>query len=118
MIAKLKEYMSTIVAGAAVLGIVLGGVNYFAKASELESVRLELAQTQQRLEGKIVSDQLFDTQKRMWTIEERNKDYGFDCRQWPDARDREEYRLLGAQMEELKAQKAKQMKEPQNLKVR
>lgn len=118
MMGVLKEYLGFIIAAAAVAGIVSGGLAYFAKASELADVRVELAQTQQRLDQKIVSDQLFDTQKRMWSIEERNREHGADCRQWPDARDREEYRLLGVQLDELKAQKAKHMKEPQNVKVK
>jgi hypothetical protein len=90
---KLKEYLGLIVALAAVIGIVSGGLAYFAKAADLELVQL-------RLDQKIVADQMYDTQKQVWALEDRNRAYA-DCRQWPDERDREQYRVLKMRLDEL-----------------
>ena len=67
---KLREYCTTIVAVVAVLGLIGGGLAYFAKASELEELRGEVVLTQVRLDQKIVSDQAYETQKQIWAIEE------------------------------------------------
>lgn len=95
---KLKDYFGLIIAFAATIGIVLGAVNYFAKASDVELVQL-------RLEQKIVADQAYDAQKQIWALEERNKDFGSDCSRWPDARDREQYRKLKNDLTDLQKQK-------------
>jgi membrane peptidoglycan carboxypeptidase len=99
---KLKEYFGTIIAFAMVIGIVAGGLAYFAKAADLELVQL-------RLDQKIVSDQMYDTDKQIWILEERNRAYA-DCRQWPDERDREQYRKLKAQQEELQKKQDRLLK--------
>lgn len=91
---RLKEYLGIIIALGAVSGIVAGGLAYFAKASDLELVQM-------RLDQKIVADQTYDTQRAIWAIEERNVKHTSDCSQWPDARDREQYKKLKAQLEEL-----------------
>jgi hypothetical protein len=92
MIAKLKEYLGLIVTLAMVTGIVAAGLAYFAKAADLELVQL-------RLDQKIVADQAFDLQRQIWALEDRNKSYA-DCRQWPDERDRDQYRRLKVQLDE------------------
>lgn len=91
---KLRDYLGVIIALAAVIGIVMGGLNYFATAKDLELVQL-------RLDQKIVNDQLFDAQRQVWVLEERNAAYGSDCSRWPDKRDREQYRQLKVRLDEL-----------------
>ena len=91
---KLKEYLGVIVALLAISAAASGGVAYFAKAADLEL-------TQLRLDQKIVGDQLLETQKAIWALEERNVNHSSDCSRWPDARDREQYKKLKAQQEEL-----------------
>jgi len=91
---KLKDYFGLIIAFAATIGIVLGAVNYFAKASDVELVQL-------RLEQKIVSDQQFSVQQQIWNLEDRNRQYGTDCSKWPDERDRRQYKELKAQYDQL-----------------
>jgi len=107
---KLKDYLGLIIAFVAVIGAISGGLAYFAKASELKEVRVELAQTNVRLDQKIVSDQAYDTQKQMWALEEKNTKFGADCTAWPDERDRKQYKELKAQHQELVDQKKAMMK--------
>ena len=95
MFAKLKEYAQTIVIVVAAISLVAGGLSYFAKAEDLKMV-------QYRLDQKIASDQYYDTQKRIWALEDRNKDHGSECVKWPDERDRMEYRELQVRLETLK----------------
>jgi|OpeIllAssembly_1097287.scaffolds.fasta_scaffold1185872_1 uncharacterized protein YlxW (UPF0749 family) len=106
---KLKDYCGVLISLAAVIGLVLGAMNYFAKASDVAVGQANLQQrvdlVELRLEQKIVNDQAYDTQKQVWTLEERNKDYGSDCSKWPDARDREQYRRLKNDLDELQKQK-------------
>lgn len=111
MITKLREYFGFIIAAAAVVGIVSGGMAYFAKASELEELRVEVRLTQVRLEQKVVSDQIYDLQKRVHMIEDRNRAFGADCRSWPDQRERDEYRVLQMQLDELKGKQNQMIKE-------
>jgi hypothetical protein len=101
--AKIKEYLGLIITIAAVIGVVAGGLAYFAKAEDLQLV-------QQRLDQKIVADQAYDTQKRVWALEERNREFGTDCSRWPDARDREQYRELKVKLEELDKQQYKMIR--------
>lgn len=91
---NLKDHLQTIIALAAVVGIVLGALAYFATAEDLRMVEL-------RLDQKIVTDQMIDAKRQMWQLEDRNKDKGRDCLQWPD-RDRDEYRKLQEQVEQLR----------------
>jgi hypothetical protein len=95
IIAKAKDYLGLIVAGVAVASIIIGGLQYFAKASDLKMVQL-------RLDQKIVFDQVMDVQKRIWTLEDRNREYGENCLSWPDDRDRVEYRELIDRLERLR----------------
>lgn len=103
IITKAKDYLGLIVAGVAVASIVIGGLQYFAKASDLKMVQL-------RLDQKIVSDKMFDLKKRTWALEDRNSQYGSDCSRWPDERDRKDYRELKDQLEMLKLKEEKLMK--------
>jgi len=96
----IKDYLSTIIAFAAVVGLTLGAISYFATAADLQLVQL-------RLDQKIVNDQLFDVQRQVWVLEERNIAHGPDCALWPDARDREQYRRLKVNLEDLRMKQDK-----------
>ena len=98
---RLKEYLSLIIAGAAVLGVVSGGLAYFAKASELKLVEL-------RLDQKIVADQLKQVQSRTWTLEDRNQ--GKPCSDWKNEDEKTEYRTLKNELEQLKDRQKELMK--------
>lgn len=100
---KLKEYLGTIITFAAVVGLVLGALSYFATAEELQLVQL-------RLEQKIVADQQFTVQQQIWNLEERNAKSGSDCTRWPDERDRRQYKELKAQVEMLNEKQKAMMK--------
>lgn len=110
MLAKIKEYLSTIVILASAVAVAMGGLAYFAKASELQDLRDEVVLTQVRLDQKIVSDQAYETQKQIWALEEKNTQYGSDCTRWPDERDRKQYKELKVQHGELVEQKKAMIK--------
>jgi len=99
----IEKHFSTIITFAAVVGIVFGAINYFATAADLQLVQL-------RLDQKIVSDQLFDVQRQVWALEERNIPHGSDCTSWPDPRDREQYKKLKVNLEELQTKQDRLMK--------
>jgi len=103
LLAKLKEYSTVIIALVAAGSIVMGGLSYFAKAEDLRLVQL-------RLDQKIVSDQLHDVRKQMWTLEDRHREDGRDCLDWHDERDRQQYRELEVQFEGLKLRQDELMK--------
>lgn len=83
----------------AILSIIFGTMNYFAKAEDLKLVEL-------RLEQKIISDQLYQTQQRVWQLEDRNQ--GIDCSRWRQS-EKEEYRILKEQIELLKLKQQKEL---------
>lgn len=99
----MKDILQAIIAFGVVCGMVLGALSYFATAHDLEMVQL-------RVDQKIVGDQLFDTQKQLWAVEERNRAHGSDCSRWPDDRDREQYRVLKMQLDELRKQQDRLIK--------
>jgi len=90
---NLKDHLQTIIAGAAVIGIVAGGITYFAKASDLELVEL-------RLEQKIASDAILQINQQIWQLEDRHG--GKPCAEWESQRDRDQYRMLKLKLETLK----------------
>jgi predicted nucleic acid-binding Zn-ribbon protein len=98
---KFKDYLSVIIAFAAVVGLVLGAINYFAKAEDLQLVEL-------RLDQKIMSDQVMQIQQRIWQLEDRYK--GRPCSEWSDQADRDEYRKLQMRVDELKKRQDKMMR--------
>lgn len=65
MIKRAKENLSTIVTVIVIVGGVVGAMNYFASAADLHA-------TKQRLEYKIVGDQILDIEKRIFIIETRH----------------------------------------------
>jgi hypothetical protein len=76
------------------VALVVGALSYFATASDVHLLQI-------RLDQKIISDQLFDTQRQIWMIEDRNRDHGIDPSQWPDNRDIERHRELKLQLYDL-----------------
>lgn len=100
---KFKDYLGVIIALAAVVGTVSGGLSYFARASDLQLVQL-------RLDQKIVADQLWTVQQQIWAIEDRNRQHGADCNRWPDERDIRQYRELKIQMDQLQQKQRTLMK--------
>lgn len=87
-----KDIIQLAIGIVAILSILLGAMNYFAKADDLKLVEL-------RLDQKIVSDQIQQTQQRMWMLEDRNQ--GKACATWPE-RDKAEYRDLQLRVDDLK----------------
>lgn len=101
MYSKLKDCLGIIIAGAAVVGLVSGGLSYFAKADDLRMVEL-------RLDQKIVSDQVSQIQVRIWQLEDRNQ--GRPCTEWKSPDEKQEYRALQIKLEELKKQQDRLIK--------
>ena len=75
-----------------VITATFGAVNYFATASEVQMVAT-------RLDQKIMSDRINQIRQMMWMLEDRNG--GSDCSQWINQNDRNQYRSLQMQLEEL-----------------
>lgn len=104
---SLKEWVGTAVGLTVLVGTAWAVIHFFATMDYVKAedkkleARIELAEMRQ--EQKIVGDQLYDTERRMDRLEERNRQYGA-CSQWPDARDREEYKKLQLDVEKLKKQ--------------
>lgn len=90
-----KVFLQTVVTIGVLIGMVVGGINYFASARDLQLVEV-------RLDQKIVSDQIMQVQNRIWQLEDRYK--GTSCVNWPSSDDRMEYRRLKEQLEKLKDQ--------------
>lgn len=90
---KLKDYLQTIIALAAVIALVLGALSYFATAQDLQLVEM-------RLDQKIVTDQMLDLKRQKWQLEDRNREKGPNCINW-EPKERDEYRRLQDQLEQL-----------------
>ena len=98
---NLKDYLGVIIALAAVIGVISGGLAYFAKAEDLKLVEL-------RLDQKIVSDQVAQIQSRIWQLEDRNQ--GKPCVEWRAQDERDEYRRLLEQLKLLQEKQKAMMK--------
>lgn len=89
----MKKVLESVIVLSAVLGIFWGGYrfidNTYAKAEEVK-------QLEQRLDHKILADQLYEVQKRLWTLDDR-----YQNKKMPESV-REEYRALLKKVEELK----------------
>jgi aspartate/glutamate racemase len=81
----MKQFLEPIIALAAVIGIIMGGLSYFATAEDLRLVEM-------RLDQKIMSDQMSQVQQRIWTLEDRNQ--GKPCSEWKSQDEKDEYRKL------------------------
>lgn len=89
---KRKDIIEIVVTVCIMVGMVVGALNYLAKASDLQLVEM-------RLDQKIVSDQIMQLQQRIWQLQDRN--YG-PCTNWTDQKDKDEYRKIEAEIEMLK----------------
>jgi len=74
LIAKLKENLQLILAIGAVIGMVLGGITYFAKADDLQLV-------EQRLDQKIKADKAYYLKRQLWALFDKHKTD--DCNRMP-----------------------------------
>ena len=70
----LKDNLQLILAIGAVIGMVLGGITYFAKASDLKQVAM-------RLEQKITQDKVYYLKRQLWALYDKHKTT--DCNQMP-----------------------------------
>lgn len=88
----MKKIVESVIALSALIGIFWGSYrfidNTYARASEMK-------QFEQRLDHKILSDQLYEAQKRIWTLDDR-----YQNNKMPDSV-KEEYRSLSKKIEEL-----------------
>ena len=89
----MKSWIAAAVSFTVLVGAIVGATDYFAKQDDLALVA-------QRLEQKIQSDQLQQTQERLWRLEDRNKSR--DCDTWVNDADRGECRQLKLRMEILR----------------
>jgi len=90
----MKRAIIEVIIALTVIAGTLWGVNeHFAKASDLRQVEV-------RLDQKIISDSIQQLYHRMWQLEDRNG--GLDCSLWKNQKDKDEYRRLQLQLEELK----------------
>jgi len=89
---KRKEIIEMVIAVFVIIGMVVGALNYLAKAEDLQLVEM-------RLDQKIISDQIMQLQQQTRWLE--NQNYG-PCINWPNKRDKDEYQKLLEQIEMLK----------------
>ena len=89
---KKKDIIGLVIAVFVMIGMIVGALNYLAKASDLQMVEM-------RLDQKIVGDQVFQLQERIWQLEDRN--YG-PCSSWVNSEDKNTYRKLQEKIEMLK----------------
>jgi hypothetical protein len=87
-----KDKLQALVAVLVIGGFLWGGMNYFARAADLQLVEL-------RLDQKIMSDQIINTKRQMWQLEERNKSCK-EINEWDD-RDRKQYKELDMDLQML-----------------
>ena len=92
---KFGDLIQTGVAIAALVGVSLGAMAYFAPAAEVDQ---RFASMSIRLEQKILSDAAYQLQVRMWAIQDRNP--GKAICDW-SAEDRDAYRQLELQKKNI-----------------
>lgn len=91
-----KELVEYIIALMALVSMIFGANAYLAKASDLEL-------TQMRLDQKIISDAIRDTDNRRYQLLDRNNNVA-DCNQIKNERDREECRKADQNLKILEKQ--------------
>ena len=97
-----KELLQCIIGVGVLSGMIVGGISYFAKAYDVELVEM-------RLDQKIITDQVQQTQQRVWQLEDR---YGErPVITWPDVDDKKEYRRLKESLDVLKQKRDVLLKE-------
>lgn len=72
---KLKDNADTIVAILVIIGMVFGGIAYFAKAADLQQVEY-------RLDQKIQADQIYYLKQQLWMLYKKHGTK--DCLQMPE----------------------------------
>ena len=72
---KLKDNAETIVAILIIIAMTVGGIAYFAKASDLQLV-------EQRLEQKIQADQIYYLKQQLWQLYKKHQTK--DCLKMPE----------------------------------
>jgi hypothetical protein len=97
----MKAILEPIIAFGVVVSMIIGGITYLAKASDLKMVEM-------RLDQKIVSDQVQQMQTRVWLLEDRNK--GKPCSDWQSEDEKTEYRKLKEQLRLLEHKQMEMMK--------
>ena len=98
-----KTIIEGIIALGVLVGMVVGGLAYFATAEDLHLVEM-------RLDQKLVADAIMQVSQRIWQLEDRHRAEG-PCANWEDERDKQEYRQLKLQLEQLKARQAQLIKQ-------
>ena len=89
---KRKDIIEIIITVCVLVGMIVGGLNYLAKAADLQLVEM-------RLDQKITADQIMQLQQQTRWLE--NNNYG-PCTNWTNKRDKDEYQKLQEQIEILK----------------
>jgi hypothetical protein len=72
---KFKDNADIIVAVLVILGMLFGGITYFAKASDLKQVEY-------RLDEKIKADKIYYLKQQLWMLYKKHKTK--DCLQMPE----------------------------------
>ena len=91
----IKNNLDTIITICLIIGMVVGGLAFFAKASDLKAL-------EQRVDYRFLSEQIENTQGRVWKLEDRYNINvpGFDPIPMPqDIKD--QHRELKAKLEDL-----------------
>lgn len=96
-----KEIIETVIGIGVLVGLIVGGLTYFATAKDLTL-------TQIILRSKIVGDQVIDLSRQMWFLEDKYK--GAPCPTWSNDKDRKDYRRLELQVEQLKTEQQELIK--------
>ena len=85
-----SENLKTVYTLVALVGICLAGIGYFAKAADLNRLKL-------RVDAGFLEDRIANMQKRIWALEDR---YGTGCTRCSQS-EKEEYRKLIMDMGKL-----------------
>ena len=87
-----KDWILCLVACTALVASVAGAIEYFAKDADLVLVQL-------RLDQKIKADERYQTQQRLWQLDDRNM--AQTCDEYQNEADKAECRLLKLRLEIL-----------------
>ncbi len=89
---RYKTTIEILVGVAILCSMVFGAVTYFATAADVQLVAM-------RLDQKILADQINQIRQMMFALEDRNG--GSDEAKWYNDYDRQQYRALKIQLEQL-----------------
>ena len=91
----MTDSMKALVILFTLIGGVVGFEYHYAKSADLVLVQL-------RLDQKIKADERYQTQQRLWQLDDRNR--AQTCNEYPNKVDKCECRLLRLRLEALKAE--------------